>query len=1177
MKKRYTKLASVALSAALLTGMYPLALAAQETPNTTLWGSTAGFDVDSLTIQPGETTASINLNWYAPDGTSAAQIALGDGRVVEATVSELTTPTKVDESKYTDTGKMVCKATVSGLAPGTSYEYRISNDGGQTWSQVYTYTTPQADNFTFAFTSDPQIKEDQSHNDDGWNSADGSNQTGWAKMMEVVGQAGATLMVSAGDQVEDQSWGKSSEYEAFFAPEEMTSIAYAPAVGNHDRHYMFADHFNLPNQMEVAQDGLLGSDTLLEQVKTTFRGQNSGTSQSHGNYIQATAEEIANQSNSNGVTPNADGQYDFTERREMETKGNYYYLYNNVLFVTLNTGAYPGGNDDLEGENGDNASVPSATRDNSEAEAMVENFRRTLTSATQAYAGQYDWLIVTHHKSTQTVAKHAADSDIENYVDAGFETLMDDFDVDFVLGGHDHVYSRSYVLKDGQRNAEALDTFYDPDGTIYLTGNCASDMQYYTPFQSVDKANNVDYPVLANGETGSQAYLEGNLPLGNQEWNQDYSPSYALFDVEGNTITVNVYNLSGDSETPDSTPIDHFTVTKNTDGGAQTQGEENGDTQLDVTKIAGYTSGEFNVDGGVMEIVSYNAATGWAYAVNGQSGLLTAIPLKTLEEKDTVDLLDGNDIDIKAMVEEADPTFAYGDMTSVAVSPDGSTLAAALQAAGYADAGRVALFTCNADGSLTLDKLVEVGVQPDMVTFADDHTVLSADEGEPRMGYTADVIDPKGSVSVVDVSTGTAQIVTFDAFDAQRDQLTANHIILKQGSNPSTDLEPEYIAVSGGKAYVTLQEANAIAVLDLTSRTFTGIYSCGFEDYSVTPVDLDKGDEAYNPQTYENVLGIRMPDGIAAYEVGGVTYLVCANEGDSREWGDYLNENEAKKGAASPADNIAEGEISGKVVYFGEESKTESAKGYDGLDTTCDYLFGGRSFTLYAVTENGIQEVFTSGDDFESLTARYFPDYFNTSNDNAALDDRSGKKGPEAESVTVGVVDGKTYAFVALERTGGVMVYDITDPSAVTYVNYVNSRDFGSIVPGSEVYEDGELDKWVTGGDVAPEGLAFLTAQQSPTGQPMLLAACEVSGTVAVYELTQQETEQPTPSPEITPSPEVTATPAPETSTNPEATQKPETDVPQTGDASQLSLVLGVLVLSAAGLAAVVTVRRRRS
>lgn len=118
----------------------------------------------------------------------------------------------------------------------------------------------------------------------------------------------------------------------------------------------------------------------------------------------------------------------------METKGNYYYLYNNVLFVTLNTGAYPGGND---AENVDNAF--NAQGDNSEAEAIVENFRTTLNAATSEYAGQYQWLIVTHHKSTQTVAKHSADSDIENYVDAGFESLMDEFDVDFVLGGHDHV------------------------------------------------------------------------------------------------------------------------------------------------------------------------------------------------------------------------------------------------------------------------------------------------------------------------------------------------------------------------------------------------------------------------------------------------------------------------------------------------------------------------------------------------------------------------------------------------------------------------------------------------------------------------------------------------------------------------------------------------------------------
>ena len=1055
--------------------------------------------VDSLTLQPGETAASVNLNWYAPAGTTSAQVKFGD-TVVEARVSELTTPTKVDTSKYTDTGKLVCKATVDGLEPGTAYDYQISNDGGQTWSQTYTYTTPEKDAFTFAFTSDPQIKESGETNADGWNPADGTNQTGWDKMMEVVADAGATLMVSAGDQVEDQSWGKSSEYEAFFAPEEMTSIAYAPAVGNHDRHYMFADHFNLPNEMGVAADGEEGTPSLLEQVKTTFRGQNSGTSQSHGNYIQATADEIANQSESNGVTPNADGIYDFTERREMETKGNYYYLYNNVLFVTLNTGAYPGGNDE---ENAGNDSVPSATKDNSEAEAIVENFRRTLTAATEEYAGQYDWIIVTHHKSTQTVAKHAADSDIENYVDAGFESLMDEFDVDFVLGGHDHVYSRSYVLKDGKRNAEALDTYYDPDGTIYLTGNCASDMQYYTPFEKLDKNNNADYPLLANGESGSAAYLEGNLPYGNQEYNQEYSPSYAIFDVEGNTITVDVYNLTGDSENPTSEAIDHFTVTKNADGGDKTTGQENGSASLDVTKVAGYTSGAFNVDGGVMEIVSYNTATGWAYAVNGQSGLLTAIPLKTLEEKDTVDLLDGNDIDVKAMVEDADASFSYGDMTSVAVSPDGKTLAAALQAEGYADAGRVALFTCNANGSLTLLGLVATGVQPDMVTFADNNTVLTADEGEPRQGYGEGVTDPKGSVTVIDVTARTAVVVDFTSFDAQRDSLVSAGIVLKKNTAPSVDLEPEYIAVADGKAYVTLQENNAIAVLDIAAKTFSGIYSAGFEDYSATPVDIDKKDEAYSPRTYESLMGIRMPDGIAAFTQNGKTYLLTANEGDSREWGDYLNEDEVnfgKEGKTSPTGAITaeNAGLTGKVVFFLTED-------YDGLNTGKDYLFGGRSFTLYEVTGTGIREVFTSGDDFESLTAQYFPDYFNTSNDNAVADDRSGKKGPEAESVTVGTVNGSTYAFIALERTGGVMVYDVTDPDNVSYVNYINSRDFASIVPGSEQYDDGALDKWVTGGDVAPEGLAFVPASVSPTGEALLLTACEVSGTVAVYELIGQE------------------------------------------------------------------------
>ena len=1133
----------------------------------------SGNTVEYLTLQPGETSTSVNLNWYAPDGTEKAQVKFG-GMTVDATVRELTTPTKVDGNKYTDTGKMVCEATVTGLASGTEYTYQISYDDGQTWSEAHTYTTPAADSFKFGFTSDPQIKEDQSHDDQGWNSSDGTNQTGWATMMEKLASEGVSLVVSAGDQVEDQSWGKSSEYAAFFAPEEMSSIAYAPAVGNHDRHYMFEDHFNLPNEMSVAG---VDENGALAQVKTTFRGQNNGTSQSHGNYIQATADEIANGSESNGVTPNAEGQYDFAERREIETKGNYYYLYDNVLFVTLNTGAYPGGNDE---ENAGNASVPSAAKDNSEAEAMVDNFRTTMNAAVSEYAGQYQWLIVTHHKSTQTVAKHAADSDIENYVDAGFEKVMDEFDVDFVLGGHDHVYSRSYVLKDGQRNAERLDSYHDPDGTIYLTGNCCSDMQYYTPFASVDKTNNTDYPVLADGTTGSQEYLKGKLPIGNQEWNQEYSPSYAVFDVTGNEISVHVYNLAGDSTSPDSQLIDSFSVTKNADGGAKTAGAENGKTSasLNLTQEARYDAGMSNADGGVMEIVDYNTATGWAYAVNGQTGNLTAIPMKTLASGETVDLLDGNDIDVKSMIEAECEGFTYGDMTSVAVSADGTKLAAAIQAEGYADSGRVALFTCNEDGTLTFEKAYETGTQPDMVTFTpDDSRVLTANEGEPRKGYEGDATDPAGTVTVISLADGKTVNVGFEAYDSAeaRQALTDAGIVLKKGSVPSADLEPEYIAAGNSTAYVTLQEANAIAAIDLNSLKVTGIYSAGYEDYSTVAVDIDKKDEAYDPKTYESLRGIRMPDSIALYSVDGTDYVVAANEGDSREWGDYLNEDERdfKDGQTSPTGKItAENSgLTGKVVFF-------DSSDHDGLDANLDYLFGGRSFTVYEADGNGLTEVFDSGSDFEAKTAIYVPENFNCSNDDKSIDDRSGKKGPESESVTLGTVGEKTYAFVGLERVGGVMVYDITDPAHISFANYINSRDYSEDIAG----------------DNSPEGLCFIPAGESWDGNAYLVAACEVSGTVAVYGASANTAYDPG-----TENPDDGQKPGDGDDQNPDDGQKPGTDgedqkpgtadsqtggqstsgkkAARTGDGSNYTLYL-LLALAAAGSAtAVIVIRRRKA
>ena len=525
---------------------------------------------------------------------------------------------------------------------------------------------------------------------------------------------------------------------------------------------------------------------------------------------------------------------------------------------------------------------------------------------------------------------------------------------------------------------------------------------------------------------------------------------------------------------------------------------------LTMHKIASYESGEYNVDGGVMEIIAYNKATKYAYSVNGQSGVLTALDLSVLSSNGSDIDLTGRDIDIRTLVEEEDPSFRYGDMTSVAVSPDGACLALALQAEAYNERGRIAVFTCSEDGSLTLEGLIESGVQPDMVVFADNSTVLTADEGEPREGYGEGVEDPAGTVTIADISSMTSVLVGFEAFDteAARDELTSQGVLIMKGSLPSADFEPEYIAVSGDKAYVTLQEANAVAVLDIPGRTFEDVFPAGFEDYSVTPVDIDKKDDAYNPAVYDSLRGIRMPDGITAFSIGGKTYLAAANEGDAREWGDedagtfYISEDERDfgDGDVSPSGKItaAGSGLEGKVVFF-------KSSDFDGLDEETDYIFGGRSFTVFEVTDDGLREVFTSGDDFEAITADLYPEFYNASNDNAVLDDRSGKKGPEAESVTAGIINGRTYVFTALERTGGVMMYDVTDPSQPVFADYINTRDFRSAVDGSQEYEDGELDKWVTGGDVAPEGLCFIPASDSPTAQPLVLAANEVSGTVAVY------------------------------------------------------------------------------
>lgn len=497
--------------------------------------------------------------------------------------------------------------------------------------------------------------------------------------------------------------------------------------------------------------------------------------------------------------------------------------------------------------------------------------------------------------------------------------------------------------------------------------------------------------------------------------------------------------------------------------------EEN--AALTLERLNSVQIGEANPDGAVAEIVAYNADTKEAYVVNGQDGLLyifnvTETGLSQKASKDMRGLVEG---------------FAYGDMTSVAVDTVNDRIAVALQAENYADPGRIVLL----DYDLEMTAAYEAGVQPDMVTFTHDGSkVLSANEGEPRKGYGEGAVDPAGSITIVNLTDGTAINAGFEAFDAAA--LAAEGVLIGMANGEmntaAADLEPEYIAVSAddSMAYVSLQEANAIAAVDLTAGEVVSVRSMGFKDLSLEENAIDLVEDGkYEAKTYPDALGVYMPDAISVYEADGVNYLVTANEGDSREWTDYLNEAEVTL-TASDGSQVEEVRVLDKTcTTLPDESK--------------EYLYGGRSFAIY--NADTMELVYESGNEFEARTAAYLPAWFNCSNDNIDIDDRSAKKGPEAESVTVGQIGNDMYAFIALERIGGVMVYNVTQPAEAAYVNYINTRDFSE-----DIKED-----------VSPEGLCFISSNDAPTGKPMLLAACEVSGTVAAYTMGGGATEVPTP------------------------------------------------------------------
>lgn len=472
-----------------------------------------------------------------------------------------------------------------------------------------------------------------------------------------------------------------------------------------------------------------------------------------------------------------------------------------------------------------------------------------------------------------------------------------------------------------------------------------------------------------------------------------------------------------------------------------------------------YTTG---LGGSSAEIVAYDG--GRAYVINTAT---TALDL--LQVGDDGSLTFETRVDLAAFGAGGNSVAAHDGIVAIAL--DGVT---------KTDPGTVVFL--DEDGDVLTS--VTVGALPDMVTFTPDGKyLLVANEGEPNDAYT---VDPEGSVSIIHVEpvvsrrrgkAGDAGNLVRTA-DFRSVAIPAGVRIFGPGATAAQDIEPESIAVdpSGRTAYVTLQENNAIAVVDIQHARVERLLPLGLKDHRASGNGLDANDQngiaIATPAL--PVLGMYQPDGIATFTAGGETYLITANEGDVREWGSYaeaVRANTLSTGGRLDPTAFPGGTLPPALRRLNVSTATGDTDGDGDYDEL--HVFGARSFAVW--TTDG-ELVFDSGDHIEQLVATTLPAAFNVSNSNNTVDNRSDDKGPEPEGVTTGVIDGRTYAFVTLERVGGVLVVDVTDPTAPLITSWANRRTYGA---------------GPVGPDSGPEGVTLAGTT--------LLVGNEVSGTVTAY------------------------------------------------------------------------------
>ena len=565
--------------------------------------------------------------------------------------------------------------------------------------------------------------------------------------------------------------------------------------------------------------------------------------------------------------------------------------------------------------------------------------------------------------------------------------------------------------------------------------------------------------------------------------------------------------------------------------------------ELDIAVVGRFNTGIYGQS--AAEIVQFHKASKSAFAINAAHNRIEVIPLSalpvtsvgspvsddsltstafTFPDSVTVKNAAGNDVTIN--LGEANSIAIYADMLAIAVAAPLKT-----------DNGAVLFYSLSATGVGTFVKAVSVGALPDMLTFTPDGSkVLVANEGEPDTDYLA---DPEGSVSVISLSDGVPadvaatinltsnMVFSSDLLDeTDYDTDTKRRALLQAagvkfagpaGTTVAQDLEPEYITVSADskKAWVSLQEANAIGILDLTDMTIE-VKALGLKDWSQYSMDYTNEDEVPSFRKLPGVYGLYQPDTIASYQWNGATFIVSANEGDSRDWDAYSEDIRA-------ADIIDPDELN-KTFSTELQALYDATGGDDGLgrlkvtaalvDPDNDgvveslYAYGGRSFSIW---DQNINQVYDSGDDFGRISAAILGNNFNSAHTENKGDNRSDDKGGEPEAVDVGTIAGRTYAFIAQERSGDLFVYDVTNPFQAAFVSHYNNRNFDvefelddELADPCDTSEGMDCTEVPLAGDLGPESVKFVAASDSPNGNPLLIVGNEVSGSVTVYQVTEK-------------------------------------------------------------------------